>query len=166
MAKGDAKKVQIRNAGPEGDPHYVINFRGRDVTQFCREWELITGFVIPAQHVVDAIINVSAQSEWKPLQAKREQRSLPMPNPSQLRIRDHLAGATVPFEQSFAHHEPPSNGSLRDRQLFHEYAQEYRARLEERLLLEAQARFRYPADQLAWIERERRNSSIDPRYRP
>jgi len=163
MAKGDAKKVQIRNAGREGDPHYVINFRGRDLSQFCREWELITGFVIPAEHVVDAVINVAAQSEWKPLRSKREERSLPMP---QLRIRDHLAGATVPFEQSFAHREPPSNGSQRDHQLFHEYAQEYRARLEERLLLEAQARFRYPHDQLEWIERERRNHSIDPRYRP
>jgi hypothetical protein len=161
MAKGDPKKVQIRNVGREGDPHYVINFRGRDVTQFCREWELITGFVVPAQHVVDAVINVAAQSEWRALSAKREERSLPMPNPLQLRIRDHLAGGTIPFEQSFAHRDrDPNEGRMReyrDQHLFHDYAQQYRARLEERLLLEAQTRFRYPQDQLEWIERERRN---------
>lgn len=169
MAKGDAKKVQIRNSGVEGDPHYVINFRGRDVTQFCREWELITGFVVPPLHVVDAVINVAAQSEWRALPAEREQRSLPMPN--QLRIRDHLAGATVPFEQSFAFRDrgDPNEGRMReyrDQHLFRDYAHQYRARLEERLLLEAQARFRYPQDQLEWIDRERRSYAIDPAYRP
>lgn len=88
---------------------------------------------------------------------------MPAPPP---RIRDHLAGATVPFEQSFAHRDLPSNGPQRDQQIFRDYAHQYGARLEERLLLEAQARFRYPHDQLDWIERERRNHSIDPRYRP
>jgi hypothetical protein len=163
MAKGDAKKVQIRNAGQEGDPHYVIHFRGRDLTQFCREWELITGFVVPAQHVVDAVINVAAQSEWKALPAKKKEKSLPMP----LSIREHLAGGNVAFEPHNFHWAPPfSNGSFRDRETFHDYERLQRERLEQRLIEEAQARFRHPHDQATWIERERRSFAIDPRYRP
>jgi hypothetical protein len=161
MAKGDAKKVQIRNVGPEGDPHYVINFRGRDLSQFCREWELITGFVIPAQHVVDAVINVSAQSEWKPLPAKREEKSLPMP--ASIRL-----GPLNIFQEGMDRAGPPpfTNGSFRDRETFIDYAHAQRERLEQHLIEEAQQRFRHPQDQAAWIERERRSFAIDPRYRP
>lgn len=144
MAKGDAKKVQIRNAGPEGDPHYVINFRGRDVTQFCREWELITGFVIPACHVVDAVINVAAQSEWRRLPSRSmQQESMPVPGPPPQMLNIHH-DTRVQFRVEPAYREDPNHARLQD----------YEGQLRQQLERDARSRFRDPEQIRQWVDRE------------
>jgi len=86
-----------------------------------------------------------------------------MPMPASIRGRPLNV-----FQEGMERAGPPpfSNGSFRDRQTFIDFSRMQRERLEQRLIEEAQARFRHPNDQAAWIEQERRSFAIDPRYRP